>query len=1018
MLEIRVLGPLEVLDDGVPRALGGAKQRAVLAILALHANHVVSTEVLVDGLWGAGATARSFNAVQVYVSRLRKIINREREDGQASAVLHWRSPGYLLQLDGDCLDLDRFRRLAHEGTRALDHRPDIAAASLREALELWRGQALTEFGAQPFAAPEIARLEEQHLAALGARVAADLALGRHAELVSELESLVAAHPLHEQLHEQRILSLYRCGRQAEALAAYRRVRELLAEELGVEPSRSLQELETAVLNHDARLDWTPIRSTRIISAEKDRASAKPGPDHADHRSLPEIWNVPPRNPHFIGRDKILTELYGRFSAPTADAGLIVQTLYGMGGVGKSQLAIEYAHRRGADYDLVWWIDAEQPVLIPEQFDRLERRLGLSAPGIAIESVERVKAHLSTRSGWLLIFDNAERAEDIAAYRPAGDGNILVTSRSPGWGAIGGRLPVDVLARDETMALLLSRFPLTPAAIADRLATEFGDLPLAISQAVAYMEQTATDPADYLRQFTNRRAALIARGDVVDYQGRIDTAWDLSLEKLQKLHAPALALLQVSAFLAPEPVPLILFERSPAGADLPRDSDEVDDAVGAAVSFSLVRRLPAAFIVHRLVQAAIRQRLSPEERETAGSIAAQLLAAAHPGDPTNPAHWSRYAALAPHVLAIGSYGDQNADTRRLMLDTVAYLNVNADARAGQRIATDLLGRWRAGPGVDHGDTLLLAGYLTLALFWLGRADEARSLGQDTLPRARRVLGANHPDTLRLAVYLVLALAWTGDADEAKALAADTLARARRVLPEQHPDALRLSGYLALALAWLGDGDARSLAQHTLLLSSEALGPNHPTTLLAAVDLGLGLLFDGDAEQIRALTEDTLSRARDTLGHDHLITLGSAAVLTQALVWVGRIDESLAIGREYLERTEERLGSNHVITLTAFAALASALADSPDEEISGIGQDTYQRAVALLGPDHPITLIAAAAVAAAGADDDQESIAFTTDTLTRAKRTLGPDHPLTRGLVRATGPVRAQQPTLSRGERRPR
>lgn len=431
MFEIRILGPLEVVDDGVPLALGGAKQRAVLAILALHANHVVSTDALVDGLWGSSASARSFNAIQVYISRLRKIINRDREDHRAPAVLHWRSPGYLLELDRDCLDLDRFKRLAHEGTRALARQPDVAAAILREALDLWRGPALAEFGAQPFAEPEITRLEEERLAALGARVVADLAVGRHAELVSELESLVAAYPLHEQLHEQLILSLYRSGRQAEALTAYRRVSELLSEELGVQPGRSLQELEAAVLQHDSRLEWTPARS--VHPSAGPNTAPVPAPARLEKPVLPEVWNVPPRNPHFIGRTGILAELQRRFSSAAPGTGLVVQALYGLGGVGKSQLAIEFAHRRGRDYDLVWWIDAEQPVLIPEQFDRLGRRLGLSAPGSAIDSVDRVKAHLATRSDWLLIFDNAERVEDVAAYRPAAGGEILVTSRFPGWG---------------------------------------------------------------------------------------------------------------------------------------------------------------------------------------------------------------------------------------------------------------------------------------------------------------------------------------------------------------------------------------------------------------------------------------------------------------------------------------------------------------------------------------------------------------------------------------------------------
>ena len=454
LIEIRILGPFEVWGSGAQLTIGGTKQRAVLAMLALQANHVVSTEHLVDGLWGAQATEHAFNAVQGYVSRLRKVVNEQRDDSAEAVALHRRSPGYVLELGGDRLDLDRFQRLATAGNRALGSAPELAAGSLREALALWRGSALTEFAGQPFAATEITRLEEQHLAVLGARVRADLALGRHFELVSELEALVAEHPLHEQLHEHLILSLYRSGRQAEALDAYRRARELLSEEVGVDPGRPLQELEAAVLAHDHRLDWTPppstvsigsasigsasigsasigsasigsasIGSASIIAGEGVTDSDRPAEENVG--GPPEVWNVPARNPHFTGREAILDELTDRL--PPAPNDLLVQALYGLGGVGKSQLAIEYAHRRATDYELVWWIDAEQAVLIPEQFHRLARELHLSTPGGPIDAVDKVKSYLAQRNNWLLIFDNAEHVEDVAPYRPAGTGHIVVTS---------------------------------------------------------------------------------------------------------------------------------------------------------------------------------------------------------------------------------------------------------------------------------------------------------------------------------------------------------------------------------------------------------------------------------------------------------------------------------------------------------------------------------------------------------------------------------------------------------------
>ena len=229
---------------------------------------------------------------------------------------------------------------------------------------------------------------------------------------------------------------------------------------------------------------------------------------------PAVWRVPPRNPRFTGRDGMLAELRRRLRA--GEAALVVQALYGLGGVGKTQLAIEYAHRFAADYDLVWWIDAEQPVLIPDQLAGLAARLDLPAGPTVAATVDRLLAELGGRDRWLLIFDNAERPQDIADYRPGGAGHVLITSRSPGWGALGGRLEVDVLARAETVALLRARIPALGEELADKLAAELGDLPLAAAQAAGYLEQTDLPPADYLRRFRTRRADLLARGEVVGY----------------------------------------------------------------------------------------------------------------------------------------------------------------------------------------------------------------------------------------------------------------------------------------------------------------------------------------------------------------------------------------------------------------------------------------------------------------------------------------------------------------------
>src|SRR4051812_28614802 len=283
-------------------------------------------------------------------------------------------------------------------------------------------------------------------------------------------------------------------------------------------------------------------------------------------SLPAVWKVPPRNPRFTGRDGMLTELRRRLGG--GEGTLVVQALYGLGGVGKTQLAIEYAHRFAADYDLIWWVDAEQPVLIGDQLAALAGRLDLPLGPTVADTVERLLSELRGRERWLLIFDNAERPDDIAGYRPGGAGHVLITSRYPGWGALGGRLEVDVLARPETIALLRARIPAMSEDLADELGAELGDLPLAAAQAAGYLEQTGLPPADYLRRFRERRATLLARGEVFGYAGRIDTTWALSLERLRGEDPAALQLLELTAFLAPEPIPLTLIGDHPELLDEP------------------------------------------------------------------------------------------------------------------------------------------------------------------------------------------------------------------------------------------------------------------------------------------------------------------------------------------------------------------------------------------------------------------------------------------------------------------
>jgi DNA-binding SARP family transcriptional activator len=254
-MEIRILGPLEVVAEGAPVDLRTGKARLLLAALVLHANQVVSTDRLIEFLWHGQPPDSAANTLQTYISHLRRSLEPARTPRQPSRLLITREPGYLLAVDRDDIDAVRFERLVGQARLVLGSAPEQAAALLQTALSLWRGEPLADFTFEPFAQAEITRLTELRLTALEDRIDAELALGRHAALCGELARLVGEHPLRERLSGQLMIALYRCGRQAEALGAHADLRETLVEQLGIDPNPALGRLQAAILRQDPELDW-------------------------------------------------------------------------------------------------------------------------------------------------------------------------------------------------------------------------------------------------------------------------------------------------------------------------------------------------------------------------------------------------------------------------------------------------------------------------------------------------------------------------------------------------------------------------------------------------------------------------------------------------------------------------------------------------------------------------------------------------------------------------------------------
>jgi predicted ATPase/DNA-binding SARP family transcriptional activator len=403
-MKIRILGPLEVVAGGEPLSLGGMRERALLAVLALAPGQVLSSDRLIDQLWGEELPGNPQNALQAVVSRLRRTLGGE--------FVVTRSPGYVLAVEPSAVDAELFRSLVSDARNAED--PQAKARRFGEALALWRGPALVDFAAEEFAQREIAALEELRLLALEGRIAADLELGGGAELVPELEQLIAEYPLRESLRVSQMLALYRSGRQAEALRAFTSARRVLGEELGIEPGPELRAMEESILMHDPAL-----RVADSLSQEMPGALIPPP--------------LPVRLASFIGRSSEIDEVVEALNTSR------LVTLTGAGGAGKTSLAVEAARSIVARYpDGAWMVDLTpvvDPVLVPAALmtalqlehatDLVDRR--------QVDPLQASIEYLRHRSA-LLIVDNCEHViggaskavEAILLSCPQVD--VLATSR--------------------------------------------------------------------------------------------------------------------------------------------------------------------------------------------------------------------------------------------------------------------------------------------------------------------------------------------------------------------------------------------------------------------------------------------------------------------------------------------------------------------------------------------------------------------------------------------------------------
>ena len=642
---------------------------------------------------------------------------------------------------------------------------------------------------------------------------------------------------------------------------------------------------------------------------------------------PRVWNIPARNPGFTGRDDLLAGVREQLLAGDT---AVVQALHGMGGVGKTQLAAEYAHRFAGAYDLAWWINAEQGGLIGDQVAALGLALGCVQPGAGTAAARTaVLAEMRHRGRWLLVFDNAEDPADVAPWLPGGGGHVLITSRQRGWDEVAAPVEVDVLARAESVAILQARVTVLSGADADWLAAELGDLPLAIAQAAGFMADTGMAAGEFLVLLRTRAGQLLAQGAPGSYPRSLAAATGLIADRLARQDPAAAGLAGVCAFLAPEPIPQSLF--TAAASVLPGElAARAADPLAWRQTLAHMTRQSLARIdyrglqMHRLTQAILRERLTPAQAAATREYAEALLAASDPGDPPNPVTWPPWARLTPHVLAADLAATDSPALRQTAGDTCWYLIERGDTRTAHDLVAGLRQQWRDRLGEDHQHTLTAAHYLAWTLLEMGRYAESRGLNQDTLARRRRVLGQDHPDTLYSAHNLAINLRKLGEVQAARDLNHDTLARRRRVLGHDHPDTLRSAAILAADLRALGEVQAaRDLDHDPLDRRRRILGRDHPDTLASAHNLAADLRALGEVQAARDLDHDTLDRRRRILGHDHFDTLASAASLAADLRALGEVQAARDLDHDTLDRRRRILGRDHPDTLASAGSLAADL-----------------------------------------------------------------------------------------------
>lgn len=694
-------------------------------------------------------------------------------------------------------------------------------------------------------------------------------------------------------------------------------------------------------------------------------------------------DIPVRNSDFTGRKEMLLDLQ-RTLESGAKASVLPQTLHGSGGVGKTQLAIEYVHQYMYRYDLIWWIPSEHKSLVLTSLQELGRRLGLSpSPNLQQAAAFVIEELAQTDLRWLLVFDNANRPEDISSLVPTHGGHVILTSRNQAWSSVWGTIKVDVFDRLESVTLIRKRAAHITESDAHRLAEHLGDLPLALEQATAWQLSTGMPVDEYLALHTGYvREITRVRGTTVAYPINVAAFVLLALERLRTT-APAVAeLTEMFAFLGAEPVSKRLLERgrlARIGGELGKAFNDLTlrkRAVRELHRYGLAKVDAGGRIqVHRLVQLVLREMLEGQARITAQNNARQLLAASNPGDPDDSPNWSLHAEIGPHIAPAGLIEAEASDARQVVLDQIRYLWVIGDNAGARELGESTVKAWEKAEGyddlgVDGERTLIATRHWAQALRSLGFNERARTLCLQTYHkfRASPRHGPDNEHTLLTSGQVALDMRIAGNYREAFLLDQSELARYPMVFGSEHAETLLRRGNLAVNLRMLGDfPQAQRIDADVVREWLNNVGETDRQTLLAQTNLARDLYGLGSYREALELQRRTVPALEAIQGSHHRDVLLAKRTLAIALRKTGDYERALSVARENYLAWSGIFGPDHEHSLAAEMTYANTLRVAGDQnqlaEAGEVARDGVSRYERVFGAEHPLTLVAKANLAIA-------------------------------------------------------